>query len=122
MNNEFIAKQLLLAVGCGALLAGVYYGVTLAVVLCWILLSFIATVVGLCHLFSDDKRILENNKVIAKVAKSKDLLYKAYNWLWRVVWVTVLFISAQYNLLILYILMVVLFEALVALYAEQPTT
>jgi len=122
MNSKFMAKQLLLAVSCGALLAGMYYGVTFAVVVSWMLFSFLALIFGLCHLFSDDERILKNNKSIAKVAKNRSLLYKAYNWLWRVVWVTVLFISAQYNLLILYILMVVLFEALVVCYVEKPTT
>lgn len=119
MSSKFIAKQLLLAVGCGALLAGVYYGVTFAVVLSWMLLSFLALIFGLCHLFSDDARISVNNKHIAKSVKSKSIFYKAYNWLWRCGWVTVLFISAQYNLLVLYVLAAVLFEALVVRYAEQ---
>lgn len=122
MSSKFIVKQLLLAVGCGALLAGMYYGVTFAVVVSWMLFSFLALIFGLCHLFSDDERILKNNKSIAKVAKSKSIFYKAYNWLWRCGWITVLFISAQYNLLVLYVLAMVLFEALVVHYVEKPTT
>lgn len=118
MSSKFIAKQLLLAVLGGTLLAGVYYGVTFAVVVSLMLFPFLALIFGLFHLFSDDERILKNNKGIAKSVKSKSIFYKAYNWLWRCGWITVLFISAQYNLLILYVLAVVLFEALVVRYAE----
>ncbi len=118
MSSKFIAKQLLWAVVGGTLLAGVYYGVTFAVVVSWMLFSFLALIFGLSHLFSDDERILKNNKGIAKSIKSKSIFYKAYNWLWRCGWIAVLFISAQYNLLILYVLAVVLFEALVVRYAE----
>ncbi|RTL04514.1 hypothetical protein EKK58_10350 [Candidatus Dependentiae bacterium] len=118
MSSKFIAKQLLWVMVGGTLLAGVYYGVTFAVVVSWMLFPFLALIFGLFHLFSDDERILKNNKGIAKSVKSKSIFYKAYNWLWRCGWITVLFISAQYNLLVLYVLAMVLFEALVVRYAE----
>ena len=118
MSSKFIAKQLLLAVIWVVLLVGIYYGVTSAVGISWIVFGFFTVFFSLLHLFSEDKHISANNRHIAKSVKSKSVFYKAYNWLWRCGWVTVLFISDQYNLLILYILTVVLFEALVVRYAE----
>jgi len=121
MNSKFIAKQLLLAVGCGALLVGVYYEVTLAVILCWIMLGTLVLILSLSHLWTSEPDILKSNKGIAKTVMGRSALYKAYSWLWRGGWIAILFISTHYNLLVLYVLMVILFEALVVRYAEQPT-
>jgi hypothetical protein len=106
------------ALAAGAVMVGVYYNVTFAVVITWAGFSIVAIAWAAAHAFLESDSDIRLQ--VARLKKAYTLRKRLLSLVYLVAWWILLVIVERYNLALLAVLAFILVETLVLRYKPKP--